>query len=226
MIFRGPLVSFTSNSLNSPPPTSMQLYIKAPSLSDSLLSITFNGNSLPALKHAIKESLKPTFHALPLSNLSLRVGSSVIGEEALVDRELIDVLEEAQVSLMNPILVIPLMPYVDKCIYLLLFELGAFFGPFFAFFEPFFEAFGSLILGPFAWGMLGSSSHSPMAMDENIHINLFGILLLALALLQFGCFVLILLFLFRLSPPRMAWFYIFLAGALADYLVDTARRNI
>lgn len=190
----------------------MRLYIKAPSLSDSLHSITFNGNSLPDLKHAIKEALKPAFQALPFTNLSLRVGSLVIGEEILVDRELMEVLEEVQVSLRNPILVLPLMPYVDICIYVLLLHLGPLLARI--------ACMGMAMVtgmheaqGDFPWGFLFlifflfALSRGAWSAFRNSDI-----------ILDLFIPVYILLFLFRLSPPRIAWFYVFLAGFLFQCL--------
>ena len=84
----------------------MKVYFKVPALSNTLLSIdAFEGRTISALKCAIKEAVRPALKT-PICNLDLKIGNSIIGEEIL--RLLLkDVLEEAQVSVANPIIVIP-----------------------------------------------------------------------------------------------------------------------
>ena len=60
----------------------------------------------------------------PLCNLDLKIGNSIIGEEILGDSDLKDVLEEAQVSITNPIIVTPSVPYLDQCILCFCFSFG------------------------------------------------------------------------------------------------------
>jgi hypothetical protein len=94
----------------------MKVYFKVPALSDTLLSIDpFEGRTISALKCAIKEALIPALQT-PICNLDLKIGNSIIGEEILRDSDLKDVLEEAQVSITNPIIVIPSVTYIDQCI--------------------------------------------------------------------------------------------------------------
>lgn len=57
----------------------------------------------------------------PICNLDLKIGNSIIGEEILGASDLKDVLEEAQVSITNPIIVIP---YLDQCILCFCFSFG------------------------------------------------------------------------------------------------------
>ena len=73
------------------------------------------GRTISALKCAIKEAVSPALQT-PISNLDLKIGNSVIGEELLGDSDLKDILEEAQVSITNPIIVIPSVTYIDQCI--------------------------------------------------------------------------------------------------------------
>ena len=85
----------------------MKVYLKVPSLSDTLLTIDqFEGRPISALKCAVKEAVMPALQT-PICNLDLKIENSIIGEEILGDSDLKDVLEEAQVSITNPIIVIP-----------------------------------------------------------------------------------------------------------------------
>ncbi len=54
----------------------------------------------------------------PICNLDLKIGNSIIGEEILGDSDLKHVLEEAQVSITNPIIVIPSIHKYQKRIIL------------------------------------------------------------------------------------------------------------
>jgi hypothetical protein len=56
--------------------------------------------------------------------LDLKIGNSIIGEEILGASDLKDVLEEAQVSITNPIIVTPSVPYLDQCILCFCFSFG------------------------------------------------------------------------------------------------------
>ncbi|KAK5664698.1 hypothetical protein QVD99_008246 [Batrachochytrium dendrobatidis] len=58
----------------------------------------------------------------PICNLDLKIGNSTI--EILRASDLKDVLEEAQVSITNPIIVTPSVPYLDQCILCFCFSFG------------------------------------------------------------------------------------------------------
>ena len=58
----------------------------------------------------------------PICNLDLKIGNSII--EVLRASDLKDVLEEAQVSITNTIIVIPLVTYLDQCILCFCFSFG------------------------------------------------------------------------------------------------------
>ncbi|KAJ8324721.1 hypothetical protein O5D80_006960 [Batrachochytrium dendrobatidis] len=57
-----------------------------------------------------------------ICNLDLKIGNSII--EVLRASDLKDVLEEAQVSITNTIIVIPLVTYLDQCILCFCFSFG------------------------------------------------------------------------------------------------------
>ncbi|KAJ2996622.1 hypothetical protein HDV02_006320 [Globomyces sp. JEL0801] len=102
----------------------LKIYFKVPALSDTLLAIDqFEGNTISALKCAIKEAVMPALQT-PICNLDLKIGNSIIGEEILGDSDLRDVLEEAQISILNPIIVIPSITYLDQCILCFCFSFG------------------------------------------------------------------------------------------------------
>ncbi|XJO71844.1 hypothetical protein BDV3_001286 [Batrachochytrium dendrobatidis] len=58
----------------------------------------------------------------PICNLDLKIGNSTI--EILRASDLKDVLEEAQVSITNTIIVTPSVPYLDQCILCFCFSFG------------------------------------------------------------------------------------------------------
>jgi hypothetical protein len=104
----------------------MKVYFKVPSLSDTLLALEgFEGNSISSLKSALKESIKPALQ-IPISNLDLKMGDSIITEEILNNSDLKTILEEARVSIANPIILIPTFTYLDHCIFCFCFSLGGF----------------------------------------------------------------------------------------------------
>ena len=111
-----------------------KVYFKVRALSDTLLTIDqFEGKTISALKCAIKEAVMPSLQT-PICNLDLKIGNSIIGEEILGASDLKDVLEEAQVSITNPIIVTPSVPYLDQCILCFCFSFGLGLGYFVAIF--------------------------------------------------------------------------------------------
>ncbi len=80
------------------------IYFKVPALSDTLVSIErFDGQTISALKCAIKEAIRPAMD-IPISNLDLKIGDSIIGEAILSNSSLQDILE-SHVSITNPLIV-------------------------------------------------------------------------------------------------------------------------
>ena len=111
--------------------------------------------------------------------MDLKIGNSVIGVEILGDSDLKDVLEEAQVSITNPIIVIPSVTYIDQCIlwFCLSFGLG---------------------LGYFVAAFLGITNrveeyHRPFIADA---------ILIIIEMASFGCSLYIIWQLIRLSGKQ------------------------
>jgi hypothetical protein len=102
--------SFQKSFLND------QHIFQVPTFSDTLVSIErFDGQTISALKCAIKEAIRPAMD-FPISNLDLKIGDSIIGEEILSNSSLQDILE-SHVSITNHMDVEKTLSFFDLHLY-------------------------------------------------------------------------------------------------------------
>ena len=189
----------------------VKVYYKVPALSDTLLALeNFDGNTISALKSALKESVKPALQ-IPISNLDLKIGNSIIGEEILNDSDLNNLFVEARVSISNPIIVIPSFTYLSNCILCYCFSFGLFLGSFFA-------------------GVLMGWLEIDLHLEEYSRPFMADLITFLISVVELGCSIYVIWLLIRLSGKQQ-WgvqlrftLFGFVASILAEYSLALLRK--